>query len=181
MDRSTLPLDVNATTGTLATAELQDLECRSDTELATIRACVTQVLASRRTAAAARALRDLLQSPHPPQGGLRRALVQPDRPRHVVLHYDSGTTRTLNLNAEQTREFNATIIGLVEVGAEIIAGRLLISMSPLSPTNLACAVCDAASCGAPDNLPDGRCAGCEAHLHQEHRLTGVNCSAFIPF
>ncbi|MFD7552433.1 hypothetical protein [Streptomyces sp. NPDC059816] len=179
MDPSTPPLD--ATADALAKAELRDLESRSDTELATIRAYVTQILASRRQAAAARALRDLLQPPHPPQGGLRRALVQPDRPRHVVLHYDSGATRTLTLNAEQTRAFNATLIGLTEVGAEMIAGRLLISMSPLNPANLACAVCDASSCGAPDNLPDGRCAGCEAHLHHEHRLTGVNCSTFIPF
>ncbi|MEE1741213.1 hypothetical protein PUR49_32600 [Streptomyces sp. BE147] len=179
MDPSTPPLDT--TTRALAKSELRDLESRSDTELATIRAYATQILASRREAAAARALRDLLQPPHPPQGGPRRALVQPDRPRHVVLHYDTGATRTLTLNAEQTRAFNAAIAGLNEVGAEMIAGRLLISMSPLSQANLACAVCDASSCGAPDNLPDGRCAGCEAHLHHEHRLTAVNCSAFVPF
>ncbi|HWU12209.1 MAG TPA: hypothetical protein VN520_38685 [Streptomyces sp.] len=170
-----------AATSTLGETELRRLEDRSDTELATIRACVTEILIARRQTAAASALRNLLQPPHPPQTGLRRALVQPDRTGHVVLHYDGGRARALTLDTEHIPVLNAAIAGLVEVGAEMIAGRLVISVSPLAPTNLPCAVCDAASCGAPDNLPDGRCAACEAHLHHEHRLLGVNCSEFIPF
>ncbi|QDN54097.1 hypothetical protein [Streptomyces sp. S1D4-20] len=179
MDPSTSP--PNATSIPLAEADLRCLEDRSDTELATIRARVTEILVARRQAAAAGALRDLLPRPHPPQTGLARALVQPDRTGQFVLHYDGGGVRALTLDTQRTLTLNAAIAGLVELGTEMIAGRLLIRMSALAPADLPCAVCDATACGAPDSLPDGRCAACEAHLHHEHRLLGVNCSEFIPF
>jgi hypothetical protein len=180
MDLSIPPLGTTFTA--LAEADLRRLEDRSDTELATIRARATEVLVARRQTAAASALRELLQPPNPPQDGLARVLVQPDRIGHFVLHYDGGGVQALTLDTEHTPLLSAAIDDLVELGTELIAGRLLIRMSALDPTKgLPCAVCDAASCGAPDNLPAGRCAACEAHLHHEHRLLGVNCSEFVPF
>ncbi|MGX5184968.1 hypothetical protein ACWKT5_19595 [Streptomyces avermitilis] len=179
MDLSNPP--PGAPSSTLAEADLRRLGDRTDAELTIIRARITELLVARRQAAAASALRDLLQPPNPPQTGLARALVQPNRTGQFVLHYDGGAARTLNLDTEHAPLLDAAIAGLVELGAEMIAGRLLIRMSPLASTNLPCAVCDSASCGAPDSLPDGRCAACEAHLHREHRLLGVNCSEFVPF
>ncbi|MET9776252.1 hypothetical protein ABZ023_18660 [Streptomyces sp. NPDC006367] len=180
MDLSMPPL--GATFTALAEADLRSLEDRSDTELATIRARATEILVARRQTAAASALRELLQSSNPPQAGLARALVQPDRTGHFVLHYDGGGVQALTLDTEHTPLLNAAIDDLVELGTGMIAGRLLIRMSAPNPAKgLPCTVCDATSCGAPDNLPAGRCAACEAHLHHEHRLRGVNCSEFIPF
>ncbi|MFF5019456.1 hypothetical protein [Streptomyces sp. NPDC001165] len=176
-----LSIPPHRASSTLTEVDLRCLEDRSDTDLATIRARVTEMLVARRQAAAASALRDLLQPPNPPQTGLARALVQSDRPGQFVLHYDGGGVRALTLDTEHTPILNAAIAGLVELGVEMIAGRLLIRLSPLTLASLPCAVCDAPSCGAPGSLPDGRCAACEAHLHHEHRLLGVNCSEFIPF
>ncbi|MGW2657018.1 hypothetical protein ACWC1D_25600 [Streptomyces sp. NPDC001478] len=180
MDLPIPPL--GATFTAFAEADLRRLEDQTDTDLATIRARATEILVARRQAAAASALRELLQPSNPSQAGLARALVQPGRTGHFVLHYDGGGVQTLTLDTQHTPLLNAALHDLVELGTAMIAGRLLIRMSALDlAKGLPCTVCDATSCGAPDNLPTGRCAACEAHLHHEHRLLGVNCSEFIPF
>lgn len=180
MDLSKPPL--GAARSPLAGADPLCMEDRTDTELATIRAHATEVLASRRHAAAATALRGHLQPPNPSQTDLVRALVQPDRAGHIVLHYDGGSVQALTLSRDLTAPLDDAIADLIQLGAQKIAGRVVINMSAGEPVKgLACAVCDATPCGAPDELPDGRCAACEVHLHREHRLLGVTCTEFIPF
>lgn len=160
----------------------QHLENCSDDRLYAARRRITDILITRRRTAAIDIVRHQLPMNGLPTTNLFRVLISTSQPEHIVLHYADQPASTIVLDSLTGCRMSSLLDELAQLDTLHTAGRLVLSAAPTQAhVRLPCAICDGTKCGASDRLPDKQCAACEVHLHREHRLTAVACTAFMPF